>query len=221
MKSKIHISKTSKHRPPRYYKLKSTSGKFENLCNHISSSFCRANKISPVDMVYSSTEFNSFLSMNEQDLFLSTYIHIKQQLTKQKSSSVYFNVQLKSKSVIRVCLNSFCTYFGIGRRRVTTLSKKIKNKDQNSTSKRGGSRQQQKITSIINTIKTHISSFPTEISHYNRSHESENITYLEDNITLSDMLSDFNSTHEQKATYWLYYKTFHTQFKICFKKPRT
>ena len=94
------------------------------------------------------------------------------------------------------------------------------NGDQNTTSKLGGSRQQQTITNIINTIKTHISSFPTEISHCNRSHGSENITYLEDNITLSDMLSDFNSTHEQTATYWLYYKTLHTQFKTCFKNHR-
>lgn len=59
--------------------------------------------------------------------------------------------------------------------------------------------------------------FPTEISHYNRTHESEDIKYFVDNITLSEMFSDFYNTYEQQATHWFYCEAFHTKFKISLK----
>ena len=220
MKAINKPSNTSKRKVVRYYNIKTRVGNYQKLCTHSASSFCQFTKIQAIDMVHFSTKFNSFTSIYNQDNFLTSLITIKKSPTKAKSSSVTYNLHLPSKRVIRVCLQIFSEAFGIGKRRVRTISKKMKDSRIDLQTNRGGARTNQNTEHLKNLIRVHIKSFQTEISHYNCSNEKDDTLYLEENISISEMIADFNNKNITRTSYWLYYKIFSNEFNIKTKKVR-
>ena len=79
---------------------------------------------------------------------------------------------------------------------------------------RGGARTNQNTEHLKNLIRFHRKSFQNEISHYNRSNEKDDTLYLEENISISEMITDVNNKNTTRPLYWLYYKIFSNKFNI-------
>jgi len=75
----------------------------------------------------------------------------------------------------------------------------------------------------VELVKKHIMSFPSNVSHYTRSH-SDNRLYLASNLSISKMyelhLEDCLKENVEPAKLWLYRHVFNTMFNFTFKLPR-
>lgn len=179
-------------------------------------------------------KFYELVVYEKQQAYLQRFIH--PQLIKRRRHGNYehpgesrrqhtfhYFLMLPGGSEVRVCLKTFCDTFGITARRVQLLSEKILSGTMDHTEKRGGARTARNINEWREKIIAHISSFPSEISHYSR-HQSES-RYLSPDLNVTKMYRAFLEKHCQNyvrppvSRQW-YHQIFLTHFNLRFRVPR-
>ena len=100
-------------------------------------------------------------------------------------------------------MKTFISHFGVGKRRIHTLKKKLCSNKQILYSKRGGSRQNILYKKLGEYIQQDIQSYNADESHYSRQ-KCHNIKYLDSALNIKRMLDAFNSKGKMKSTYWYY-----------------
>lgn len=179
-------------------------------------------------------KFNEVASYEKQQAYLQKFIH--PQFIKRRRHGLYehpgesrrqhtfhYFLALPGGSEVRVCLKLFCNTFGITPRRVQLLGEKILEGKMDLSEKRGGSRTSQNLQEWRNKIIEHISSFPSEIGHYNRSKTESK--YLSPDLNVSKMYRAFlekyckDLTNKPVSRQW-YNQIFLTNFNLSFRVPR-
>ena len=87
---------------------------------------------------------------------------------KARANSFYYYVRLSSGDLVKVCKQAFCEIHGIGKRRVENLCEKLVSVVLFSGDNRGKHKNRPHGTSgdLKAQIREHISSFPSQESHY-------------------------------------------------------
>ena len=131
-----------------------------------------------------------------------------------------------SDEVISVCKTMFCAVFGISHSRVhRVLVKQRENGGLPGTDKRGKyDHCKQRISpEAAEYVKSHISSFPVNESHYTRSH-SFSRRYLSPDLSITKMYNMYVAkccdSGRQPVKVWAYRNIFNTHFNLCFHVPR-
>ena len=127
---------------------------------------------------------------------------------------------------VQVCAKTFKDILGLTQKRVYTLIEKKKKgdlcfSDQRGKNQRSHSHKVKYTEDDRNLIKAHISSFPTEESHYSRHKSSKQ--YLSPDLNINRMHRAFMKTYPESNINKRYYRrVFRKSFpKLSFHRPRT
>ena len=217
-----------KHQTPRRspitktkYQIKSNIVKFHQLCAHEVGSFCQRSSLTPVILTFLISTINSIPSIKEQNNYLSHLLTRKNSSNVTSQSHYRYRIETSDGNSLQLCFHSFCSVFGIGAKRGKSLRKICTNPSKTYISKRGGNRNPSQFNELTELIKTHISSFDSNPSHYCRNKQTTSIKYFDSTLSLAKLHKMFNETHISQATSWHYRKVFLEHFNIRFNKNRT
>jgi len=151
-----------------------------------------ASRVSLAERKHIFDEFYKLADHDSQNKYL--YGLIKRSVPKQRrprsaagearSNSFYYHVRLSSGDHVKVCKQAFYQIHGIGKRRVEHLCEKLVSGVLFSGDDRGKHKNRPHATSeeLKAQVREHISSFPSQESHYSR-HDNKKRRYLPETLT--------------------------------------
>lgn len=175
------------------------------------------------------------LDINAKNAVLFKSISIKpvrrhrKNITRPKTSSFTYSVTY-NKTVRTVCKTAFCSLYQLSNKKVQIIQRKLNSGTSAPTPDKRGrhdSRPHKIEKVVIDKIKVHISSFPSEQSHYSRN-KNGNKKYLSPLLNISKMHNLYlekckNESLEKKffVTKSFYSNIFATHFNLSFGLPRS
>lgn len=172
--------------------------------------------------------FNTFyaLSYNEQNMLLFKCLRIKEPTTRRQNKTDANSRKLASFEFIvddmRVCAPTLKNIFQIGKNRLETVQKKMKDGHLVPKDRRGSHMNRPRMLSFAdrNTIKDHIGSFPIMENHYSRKDSRKNCLSMD--LSVKKMYCMFKQDHpECRVNYCFYRKVFNRDFNLRFGSPRS
>ncbi len=170
-------------------------------------------------------KFLEFETKNEQDTFLQSCIKLKDIARRRNNRKNEQNVKTvsckfkvtSSVNEFRVCRQGLVKLFGVSVERIKRLIN-LQKKGEAPIDKRGKHAAANAISNeIIQTIISHISSFPADDAHY----KSTGYLYLNQRLNVALMYQLFKKKHPNVfASYYTYLKIFSTRFKLRFGRPK-
>jgi len=140
---------------------------------------------------------------------------------KQRSKSISVRYSLNHPTTgakVAVCKKMFLSTLGLKTDgQITGLKRKTTADGRTNTNDKRGRYERTKESSVRDEIIRHIESYKPQLSHYALAN-APNRRYLDINITIRNMLTDYNVTHEQKVSYELYPTVFDSQ-NIGYNRP--
>lgn len=119
---------------------------------------------------------------------------------------------------VQVCKKMFLSTMGLKTDgQISGLKRKTAPDGRTNTNDKRGQYERKKANNVREELVRHIESYKPQLSHYALENAPKR-RYLDVNITIIDMLKDFNVKHEQKVSYELYRKVFDTQ-NIGYSRP--
>lgn len=185
--------------------------------------------------------FNEIGNKEMQDTFLSGLIVITDIVrcwpinnTKpNRSVACKYKVHLDRVNEIYVCKNEFCSIFGIGKGRVERIISQTKNSNPSPKDMRGKFliRPNKVSDMILFQFKTHIPSFPKQVSHYRR-HDNNQKCFLSAELSINKIYEMYIEKYEPDifeklkngenvrpiVKYQFFTKYFNTNFNFIFWK---
>ena len=190
-----------------------------------------ASRVSVAERKHIFDEFYKLADHDGQNKYL--YGLIKHSAPKQKrprsttgsgrvrSNSFFYHVHLSSGDQVKVCKQAFYQIHGIGKRRVECLCEKLVSGVLFSGDDRGKHKNRPHATSeeLKAQVREHITSFPSQESHYSR-HDNKKRRYLPENLSIARMYRLYLEKYEPKldesekpqVKEWLYRKIFNEEF---------
>lgn len=174
--------------------------------------------------------FNKFYkkTYNEQTFFLESCLdlcepkrRVVQEAVSKRQCTVKYFLCISPPTKIQVCQKTLCNILAITRRRIQILVEKLKQKipleDQRGLH---NNRPHKTTDSVIQSIKDHIGSFPTQENHYSRA--SSKASCLDPSLSLLRMYRLFQEKFPDiKASYDTYRSIFRSDFNLRFGTPRS
>ena len=197
-----------------------------------------ASRVSLAERKHIFDEFYKLADHDSQNKYL--YGLIKRSVPKQRrprsaagearSNSFYYHVRLSSGDHVKVCKQAFYQIHGIGKRRVEHLCEKLVSGVLFSGDDRGKHKNRPHATSeeLKAQVREHISSFPSQESHYSR-HDNKKRRYLPETLSIARMHRLYLEKYEPEldegekphVKEWLYRKIFNEEFNYSFGYPRS
>lgn len=147
------------------------------------------------------------------------------EISKRRQVTVKYTLPT-AEGHIQVCSQTFKNILGVSARRVATLITKKKLgqlifKNLRGSNPRSHAHKSKYTEEDVNLVKAHISSFPTEESHYTR-HKTTKL-YLSPDLNINRMYKVFKKDHpEANIDQRFYRRVFRKHFKkLSFRRPRT
>ena len=147
-----------------------------------------------------------------------------------RSHSYHYHVRLNSGDQVRVCKKAFCEIHRISKRRVEIACKKLTSGVLFSGDERGKHKNRPHAINeeLKAQVREHISSFPSQESHYSR-HNNKRRKYLPANLSIARMHRLYLEQYEPNldkgekplVKEWLYRKIFNEEFNFGFGFPRS
>ena len=145
-----------------------------------------------------------------------------------RSNTYCYFVRISSGDRLKVCKQAFCLLHAIGKRRVEVLCEKLTSGVLMSRDSRGrhSTRPRNIPEDLRVQVREHISSFPSQESHYSRSNNRSRL-YLPENLSIARMYRLYIQKYEPDASEtpqvkeWLYRKIFNEEYNIGFGYPRS
>ena len=190
------------------YQIKSNIVKSHQLCAHEVGSFYQRSSLTPVILTFLISTINSIHSIKEQNNYLSHLLTRKNSSNFTSQSHFRYRIETPDGNSLQLCFHSFCSAFGIEAKRSKLLRKICTNPSKTYISKRGGNRNPSQLNELIELIKTHISSFDSNPSHYFRNKQTMSIKYFDSILSLVKLHKMFNDSHIPQATSWHCMKVF-------------
>lgn len=175
------------------------------------------------------------LDINSKNMFLfksmTTKAPARPQKNATKHKSVTFNyfVNIDQKNIC-VCKKAFCSIFQVGKKKVEYIQQhNKKGLPAPPQDKRGqhNNRPHKLSPEVLKYITDHISSFPSELSHYSRNNNPFK-RYLSPQLNISEMFRLYQEKCRQNnmsetfvVKYSTYAKIFATKFNLSFRQPRS
>lgn len=191
--------------------------------------FCRCkmscfDKLAPDDFAYCIKKMNTFLSKNEQDIFLQQLIEKeivkchrprKEGAVPRQHSFKYYIVTSSEKK--GVCKKAFTSVWGITENRVRRLCSLLQ-QSQTPHDKRGlHPKANTTPPEVLKAIHDHILAFPRKQTHYS----GKNIEYLDARLDIKTMHNLFKRKHPNlNITYAFYAGYFKNTFSLRFGRPQ-
>lgn len=139
-----------------------------------------------------------------------------------RKQMTYFYSLLVNGSKLRVCKITLCDVYSVSYKRIQNLQVKMKNGI--AKPKDGRGKHTNRPHTVPDTdkdlVRKHISTFPTEVSHYSR----DGITkrYVSSTLSATAMHRLFQEKHPgSNVKVWLYKSILHEELKLTFGQPRS
>lgn len=166
---------------------------------------------------------------DKQNLFLRGLISVTEKKRsriaeedRKKPRTVYEYSVMENGQRIVVCQSVFMSLFCIKKKRLEKILKSVRADDPGMALDKRGKHTKKSTSEVIkDSIRHHISSFPTEMSHYSRNENLEK-KYLSPSLNLSKMFRLYKEKHpEADVKEWLYRDIFIHEFNLGFGTPRS